>query len=649
MLITLKLDWSVLKLCFMLMALSIFSTGFIKGQTKNELLMPLNVKKGSYVYLNDSVKYFAYDTLLYISSTLIPDNPENQARTKGFYDSLKTKASRSGFGRRLYDIAIVLPPEKSTQDIQVRVNHNYEEHAGKKIRRISFTRLDPFGTNIYNPDTSSVTGFAKFLNKTRFTTRELTLKSYIFFSEGDIVNAYSLSESERILRRLKFIDDARIVVVPVSNQMVDIIVITKDIYTIGFDYEIRGLKSGTLELFEQSMFGLGHNLVIDFPYDYYKDYYGFGWGVSYNINNIRRSFINSKLEYSNSLGKEFYGIDINRPFVSTKTKYGGGVQIRETYTSNDLDTLSERVPVEYNYIDAWFGRSLMIDSANLTRLVISARYINNNVYERPEISSDSYYYLQKYKLYLASASLISQKYYKTNLLYNFGRTEDIPYGGKLDITYGREFNEFARREYVSLQAAMGGLAGRLGYFYASAKIGAYSNDFITEQGVVDLRLNYISNLISSGRYRFRHFVNARFTNGFYRFSNEYLRIDNNYGIRGYDNDTIRPEQRLILNLESVAFSPNYIYGFRFAWFGFSDIAVISNDKAMGMKTSVVAEIGMGVRIRNENLIFKTIQFRFSIFPFSPPYSKFTYFDVTGEKLLRPPNFDPVAPQIISYR
>jgi len=141
----------------------------------------------------------------------------------------------------------------------------------------------------------------------------------------------------------------------------------------------------------------------------------------------------------------------------------------------------------------------------------------------------------------------------------------------------------------------------------------------------------------------------RYTNGIHRFHDEYLRIDNKYGIRGYDNDSIRPVQRIILSLETVAFSPNYLYGFRFAWFGFSDIAVVSRDKYPGLNNSVVTEIGMGVRIRNDNLIFKTIQFRFSFFPFTPPYSKLRYFDLTGEKLLKPPDFDPVAPAIIPYR
>ena len=649
MLIALKRYWSVLyrgPLFLVGFTLMVICTD---ARSQSKVLMPLKVKKGSYVFLNDSLRYFGYDTLLYISNSLIPDKPEDLAQTRIFYDSLKVRAARSSFGKRLYDLAIVLPPEESSQDIHINVDNNYDRHLGKTIRRISFTRLEPFGTNINNPDTSTAKGFANILNKSRFTTRESTLKKYIFFKEGDKLNAYSLTESERILRKLKYIDDARIIAIPISDDIVDIHIVTRDVYSIGLDYEIRGIKSGTLQLFERSMFGLGHELVLAFPYDYYKDYYGFGYGVSYNIGNIKKSFIDARLEYSNSLGKEFYAIDINRPFVTATTKYGGGFEIRETFTGNDLDTLSERAPVKYNQIDTWFGRSFIIDSSNLTRLVLSARYIHNNVYERPEITPDSYYALQKYKLYLASISLVSQKYYKSNLLYNYGRTEDIPYGGKLDITYGREFNEFSRRDYYSIQASTAGLAGNFGYIYSSVKAGAFSNNYITEQGILDVKLNYISNLTSYGRYRLRHFANIRYTNGFYRFTDEYLRIDNKYGVRGFDNDSIKPDQRLILNLETVAFSPHYLYGFRFVWFGFSDIAIVSRDKNLGLKHSLVAEIGMGVRIRNDNLIFKTIQLRFSIFPFSPPYSEQSYFNVTGEKLLEPPDFDPVAPHVIRYR
>ena len=456
-------------------------------------------------------------------------------------------------------------------------------------------------------------------------------------------------ESERILRRLKYIDDARLLVIPISEDEIDIHIITRDVYSLGLYYELNGLKSGNIQVFERSMFGLGHDVTISMPYNYYRDYYGFGYGISYNVSNIGKSYINAGLEYSNALGQEFYKASIERPFITATSKYAGGFSIRETFTTDDLDTLEVREPVEYNLFDTWIGRSFLIDSSNMTRLVISARYINNNVYRRPEITSSSFYSLQKYKLYLVSLSLISQRFYKTNLLYNFGRTEDLPYGGKLDIIYGKEFNEFNKRNYFALRASTAGLAEKVGYFYGSVDVGAFSNDFVTEQGIFDFRLNYISNLISKGRYRLRSFVNLRYTGGFYRFDDEYLKVNNTYGIRGFYNDSIRPRQRLLFSHETVGFSPHYLYGFRFVFFGFTDLALISKDNKFNLDTDLIAELGLGVRIRNDNLILKTIQLRFSFFPFSPPYSSLNNFDITGEKQLEPPGFDPVEPSIIKYR
>ena len=155
--------------------------------------VPLRVRKGSLVYINDSLHIFNRDTLLFVSNSLIPDDPESISRTKVFYDSLKIKASRNGLARKLYDLAIVLPPDQSNQDIRTNINTDYAEFNGMKIRKISFVRLEPFGTNINNPDTSLAKGMSGFLNKTHTTTKEIILRNYIFLKEGDKYDAFLAS------------------------------------------------------------------------------------------------------------------------------------------------------------------------------------------------------------------------------------------------------------------------------------------------------------------------------------------------------------------------------------------------------------------------------------------------------------------------
>jgi hypothetical protein len=108
-------------------------------------------------------------------------------------------------------------------------------------------------------------------------------------------------------------------------------------------------------------------------------------------------------------------------------------------------------------------------------------------------------------------------------------------------------------------------------------------------------------------------------------------------------------QRLSVSIESVLFSPANLYGFRFAFFGFADLSLLSGTNVKIGNSSIVSGIGLGVRIRNDNLVFNTLQVRLGFFPNPPLYSKISNLTVSGEQLLRPNNFDPGPPAIIPFR
>ncbi len=95
--------------------------------------------------------------------------------------------------------------------------------------------------------------------------------------------------------------------------------------------------------------------------------------------------------------------------------------------------MPDPAPLKYNLQDYWIARSFLFNRESVARIIIGARYLNNNVFRKPDIQPESYYSLQRYQLYLASAALSVQKYYKTSLIYGYGRTEDIPYGGLVTI------------------------------------------------------------------------------------------------------------------------------------------------------------------------------------------------------------------------
>jgi hypothetical protein len=355
------------------------------------------------------------------------------------------------------------------------------------------------------------------------------------------------------------------------------------------------------------------------------------------------------LFYADGLGDKTYGLRLDRRFVSSETKYAGGISIQRMYTTEDLDSLTIPEPFKYNLQDYWLGRSFLLNRESVSRIFLGIRYTNNNVFDRPFILPDSYYYLQKYRIFLGSVAFSRQKYYKTNLIYSYGRTEDLPYGGLVSLTAGIEKNEFKERYYSGISVSAGGTLKNLGYFYSSAGAATFLTSKRTEQGVMLLRTVWFSNLFYLGSSRVRNFVKVDYTRGFGRYSDEYLVFDRTDGFAGFRSDSARGEQRLSLSLESVVFKPGNSYGFRFAFFGFAEIGFLFGTNEFARDGEALSSIGLGLRIRNDNLVFNTLQIRLGYFPNLPPYSKTNYFLLSGEKLLKPDNFDPGAPSLLPYR
>jgi len=610
----------------------------------------ISIPSGSFIQIKDSISYFSTDTVLWVPSGADPYMIFENERNRGFYDSLKIKASRKPLTKKLYDFVIVAPDRSAPPAIEKRSDENYLNYAGKKIRNIEVRRLDVFGTNINNPGSESTHKVDNLLNKTHINTHENIIRKNLLFKSGDEIIPLTLGDNERLLRQLSFINDARILVVTVSDEEADIVVITRDIYSLGASYDYKGFDKGNLSIFEKNIFGLGHHLEIDLPFDFEKSNYP-GFGATYLINNISRSFINLRTFYVNGLGIENYGFNISRSLVSTSTKYAGGISVSLMYTTEDFDTMAVAQPLSYNLQDYWISRSFLLSSETAKRIIIGARYYNNNVFEHPAIFEDSYHSFQKYKVFLGSFAFSHQKYYKTNLLYSYGRTEDIPYGALLRFTGGREFNEFKTRTYLGTDFSFGKSFRKIGYIYTNIAVGGYLLDDSREQEILNIKFSYFSNLITAGRSKIRNFIKADYTRGSERYSDEHLRFLKENGFSGFRNDSVLGKQRFTFGIETVLFSPSNLFGFQFSYFGFADLGYLASPSIILNDGFTLSSLGLGVRIRNDNLLFNTFQLRIAFYPSNPmpEYSRINNFIVTGEQKRILSNFDPGPPSVIPYR
>lgn len=638
----------ILSVFLVLTCLPVAFPGVVEAQITENPDTIIKVYGGSFLKTNERRIFVAKDTLISLPFQFKNALEKRNEKALAFYDSLKSKSQKSKLTRVLYDLVIVAPDTSGSIKVNRRSDENFKSFTGLTIKGISIRQVDVFGGNIFNPADIDHSRLEKLLNRTHYNTREEIIRKNLLFSEGDTISALTLSDNERIIRQLPFIDDARILVVPASGSEAEIIIITKDVYSLGADFTYRGINKGSVWLYDKNLFGTGHEIKLEIPYSSSsKDSPGIG--ITYNVNNLAKTFTNLAVNYYDGLGRKSYGASLLRNLVGSETKYAFGISVSRTLTSEDLDTLPVAEPLRYNFQDYWLQRSFMLDRQSVTRFVAGIRYINNNVFRKPEIDPDTYYRLQRYRLYLGSVAISMQKYYKTSLIYGYGRTEDIPYGLLFSVTGGMEDNEFKNRIYAGSDASFGFSVSQAGYFHISAGAGFFLHESQAEQGVFSGNIRYVSNLTPAGRYMIRNFINLNYTAGIRRYRDEYISVIKEDAFSTFSNDSLKGSRRLKAGMESVIFSPVNFYGFRFAFFGFAEGVLLEGLDAPTGYRSFLSAIGLGIRIRNDNLVFKTFQIRLGYYPSLPPWSEMSNLIISGENLLRPRNFDPGPPGIQQYR
>ncbi|MFC2098409.1 hypothetical protein ACFLSP_01555 [Bacteroidota bacterium] len=579
-----------------------------------------------------------------------------------FFDSLETRANQARWTQELHNIVITSPRQPDYSDtIQTQISSDpFLLQGGKYIRSIRFTKLEPFGPGIHDTTGQASSRIEKFGNDMHRVTLDRVMENHLLFREGDLVDPNEFADNERILRELPFIQDARIHLIETSpgSDSVDIRIVTKDNFSIGIGGAPQGYDAGRLSVFEKNLFGMGHELHMVFHWDAQRSPW-LGNEIFYVINNLGGSFINSKLRYAQIFDSESYQFELQRRFFTPDIKWAGALKLERTRENRFVDfadTVDQVIPVKYNIYDLWAGRSFYLSSQrrlsrNRLNLVVASRIFRNHFIDRPEdVSENNFYEFQNRNAWLTSFSISSQSFFKSNLILDFGRTEDVPQGMLFSFTAGPEINEFNRRFYTGVSLSQGRYLGKFGYIFTRLEGGGFVKEYsYINQGVINAEMNYFTPLFIINRFKFRHFFSARYVRGIRRFEDEFIGINDQDGIRGFRSSLPLGQQKVVFNYEADAFTPFYLYGFRFVMFGFADVGMVGPEYEKWHDGQFYSGLGVGVRIRNERLVFETISIRLGYYPNHPEKSFPLFVDVYGEKRLNPDNFYVTKPDIIGYR
>ena len=604
----------------------------------------IRVAKNTALVLKDTTIRFDKDTTL-----ILPDSVFYSIQ-RGFYDRLRDRWYQRKLTKQLFNLLFSLPSDDFRLDTTqfLKSENPFLAYEGKIIGSISLTQLEALGTKMDDVERRPRSVVQKLGNTVNFKTRDRVIRNNLLFQEGDLIDPALLADNERIIRELPYIKDARIYVKPRSDdpEIMDIVILTKDVVALSFDIEARDFDSGVLRIDHRNIFGSGHEVDNRFALDQSSEQ-RFSYEFRYRIPNIRRTFASFEFNHANTLNFDQTGVRLERLFITPAIKVAGGLElsqqtIRERRLENiisDLDFDEVFVTRKFDFQEAWLARAfpLRIRNAALrerTRLVLSGRVSRINFLDRPEVSANSNQEFHNHTSLIAGIGLSQQRYFKDQLIFGYGRTEDIPYGMALELLGGYDYGEFNDRIFLGTRLSRGGYIGNTGYFFSGISLEGYLNRGVYEQAQFQKGFRFISNLIDFNRWKFRQFISISYTRGINRFDSEFIDIRNQNGIRGLESNIFRGTQRFLLQVETVSFTPVDLLDFRLALFGFADFGWINDGNRNIFKERSQSGLGIGFRIRNDNLTFNAIEIRLAYYPRAPEGIDFVDLDLSGNSGFR---------------
>lgn len=536
------------------------------------------------------------------------------SRSRDFYGRLEKRSDTSYFLKNLYPLLFRKPPSGPSEAIiNLSSNLPFSGDKGKIIRDIRIRKLPVFGSSIYDSLPGNETRIQRMLNKTHFYSRDAVIRRYLMIKKGEALDPVLLADNERVIRDASIFQDARFLVSATpGSDSVDIVLLVKDVFPFGFDLKVNEPERSRLRFYNRNFLGLGHQpeqwLDIDLK----------GSPViilsqgAYRVRNIRSSFTDAYAYWQSNRFRKGLGLELSRPFITPETRFGGGLKTEKFNTPYLLNNEEYIESAGYSLIDVWSGYATIIErppgaDANRLQAAVTGRYYDLKYSGLPATIDTVAVALHSVQRLTGELCLIRSGFYLNNMVYGFGRTEDIPTGYHAGLILGYERSVLAKAPYAALRFSSGTRLNGTGYLFSSLYLGGYLGKDDFSNGLANISFSFVSALRKAGTFRFRHFVIADLFSGIRRTNPLTLSLNRKDITDTYRKYEINGLHRVTARYEIVAFTPWYLLGFRFAGFASGELGMIAPDMKHLMKQAVYPAIGAGIRIRNENLVFSTFQ------------------------------------------
>jgi hemolysin activation/secretion protein len=312
--------------------------------------------------------------------------------------------------------------------------------------------------NIFDPtDPREANGLFLLANRLHPRTKRSSIQAQLLFASGDKYRPRKLAETERALRLLTYVYDARVVPVRYADGKVDVRVITKDVWTLspGISFgRAGGTNSTNFNLQDTNFLGWGKTLQVSrgSTVDRTSD------TVAWTDPNVFGSRWTSALTYSDSSDGSQRSLQVTHPFYSLDAPWSTKITVlnfNRTISRYNLGDIVDQFNDKQSSYELSGGVSNGLIDGWTKRLTFGMRYDRNLFLPAPGTSVPAQQLPPDRTLSypFVGFDILQDKYKKIGDENQIGRAEDLYFGTEVTGEAGLSKGAFgADRNAVMLAA-----------------------------------------------------------------------------------------------------------------------------------------------------------------------------------------------------
>jgi outer membrane protein assembly factor BamA len=469
---------------------------------------------------------------------------------------------------------------------------------GLRIREIHV-----IARNIFDPDKPGENkALFRLADRLHRTTRPQVIERQLLLRPGDPYSAAQVAESERLLRKNRYLYDAEIRTIPVSDEEVDLLVDTRDVWSLKGGIGLRrsgGANVLHFEVQDANFLGLGKELTVSRTQNVDRTTSLF----EYSDPNLRGSRARLDLAYSKNSDGKTESFTLERPFYSLDTRWALGVATNLDDRVDPLYRLGhsfEHFRHQEDFVEVYGGLSPGYSDGQTHRFRAGFTYERDRFAAASGFGTPEILPADRTLAYpWLSFEYVEDGFYKERDLDRIRRTEDVNVGREFHLRVGWSSAAFG----ATLDRAIVQTTGSLGWrpsprqllltsFHGGSRFGGAGAENLLAGGTVRYFVrDFGDNLfVASFGYDFSHQLDAE----------NQLLLGGDTGLRGYPLRYLEGDRRLLFSVEQRFYSDreyfHLIHAGAAVFFDIGSAWIDDTEGKVARERRLLKDVGFGLRL-----------------------------------------------------